>query len=483
MNENGDTLLEPKFDYVYGWNSVAMYRNGDKRTDQFEAGLITSDLRQIPLSNRVQLDVAYSSVKRLTHNYFSFWGEQGKGVANSNGEIVVPPIFDRLEKFDLEDEALCRKGKRWGVVDINGEYVIKPKYFRKDRAKLMQLHLKVGLDKKRYSDISWDQRRNGMVPVYKGRKPIGQYAETKNKWGFISEHGEVMSEFIYSEGSHFTNGVGYMKIDDSSFVVRHSDFKPHNILEDEVTFIHGPVMVTTGTNRLTGEIINVIHNNWKGVVRGLGEMKFIDSNSYSSNSNYNVIHKYKEWFEDHYRYGVYNLLWCSSVIPPKYESISLTPDSLFLLEKEGKFGLSAGGRSWIVKPNYDSIRYLSKGTYELVKNENFSTVNLKNGRIFYNSFFEESGDTSIHYLDHKIEPYLILVHGGNFIYKPSFERKNERLRNARRFNEHTLRVELQFGDWGYINLDTGKLIYWHGSVINRKVLEDWAMHLPLLYKL
>lgn len=160
MNEHGDTLLKPQFEYVYGWNSVAMYRNGDMRTDHFEAGLITADLKVIPLSNRVQLDVAFGSSKQLTHDYFTFWGKEGKGVVNSEGVIVVPPIFDRLEHFDQEDQALCRKGKRWGVVDISGNYIIKPKYRNKERAKLMHMHYKVGLDKKKYTYIKWDQRRD-----------------------------------------------------------------------------------------------------------------------------------------------------------------------------------------------------------------------------------------------------------------------------------------------------------------------------------
>ena len=117
----------------------------------YEAGLITEDLRVIPLSNRVQLNVAFGSVKRFTENYFFFWGKKGKGVVNSNGEIVVSPIFDRIDSFDNDDEALCRKGRRWGVIDISGNFVIEPKYLNKENATLMHMHAKVGLNKKKYS--------------------------------------------------------------------------------------------------------------------------------------------------------------------------------------------------------------------------------------------------------------------------------------------------------------------------------------------
>lgn len=483
MNEHGDTLLKPQFDYVYGWNTVAMYRNGEVGSKDFEAGLITSDLRIVPLSNRLQLDCAYGPNDPVKRVYFSFWGKKGKGVADSTGKIIVPPIFDRLEKFDREDQALCRLGKKWGVIDINGNYIIEPKFRKKENAKLMQNHHKIGLDKKVYTYIKWDQRRDGLVPVYKGMKPTNQYEETLNKWGFVNLKGEPVSDFIYSEGSRFTNGVGYMKIGDSSFIVRHRDFKPHDLEKENVTLILDPLKITTDTNQFTGEPINVIHNAWRDVVRGIGEYQFVDTSSRRSRYRYYVIYKHKEFYQDHYYYGAYDLAWCNAFIPAKYDSISMTPDSLFLVKTNNKYGITRGGRYYSVNPDYDSIRYIRKGTYELFKSERPIKVYLNGSRLYYNSMLEESGDTSLHYFDPNVEDYKIVGHNQYYIFKPSFKKSNERIKHLYQQNPHVLKVELQFGDWGYINIDTGKIIYWNGNLETREVVALWAVHLPLLFSL
>lgn len=484
MNENGDTLIKPQFDYVYGWNNVAFYHNGKKGSDQFEAGLITEDLRIVPLSNRLPINIAFGSVKRYTENYFFFWGKEGKGVVNCEGEIVVPPIFDRLESFDNENEALCRKGRLWGVIDIQGNFIIRPKYFSKEKVNLLHLHAKAGLAKRKYTDIKWDQRRNGMVPVYKGRKPVGQYGDTENKWGFISEKGQELSDFIYPESTRFTNGVAYVKINGNNFVIRHRDFLPHNLNEETVVFERGPVSVTRDTNRLTGELISVVYNRWKENISGLGDFEFAyPLDTTLSVDAFTVIHKYREYYDTNYHFGVFNLLACRSIIEPRYDRIEVMPNRLFMVEKDNKVGLTSGGSSWMVSLDYDSIRYISNDSYELHKNGIKSSVNIQNRRDFRNSYLEASGDTSIHYKQPNEKDYLIVGNNEYYIYKPKFERRNEILKYVQRMNKHVVRIELQFGDWGYINIDSGELIYWNGLTENRNILEPWARHLPLLYRL
>ena len=348
----------------------------------------------------------------------------------------------------------------------------------------MHMHAKVGLNKKKYSYIKWDQRRNGLVPAYKGIKPSGEYGELSNRWGFLSEDGREVSEFIFPEGTRFTNGVGYVKSNSRNYTIRHRDFLPHNIAEEKVVFERGPVTVTQDTNQLTGEVINVIYNRWKDKIFGLGEIEFVyPSDSTLSFDAFTVFYKHKEYYENKYHLGVYNLLAYQMIIEPKYDRIELTPDDKFLVEKDKKFGLIYRGNRWVISLDYDSIRYVSNNLFELHKNGIISTVNTLSGTEFKNSLLEESGDTSIHYMDHNIKDYLILRHNEYFIYKPKFDKRNEIVKYVQKMNRHIIRIELQFGNWGYINIDSGKLIYWNGLDENKKIIEGWASHLPLLYSL
>lgn len=62
------------------------------------------------------------------HGYATFYENKKVGAINRQGQIVVPPIFDRIEPFNEYGLAIVLKNDKYGVIDTTGIYVVFPEY-------------------------------------------------------------------------------------------------------------------------------------------------------------------------------------------------------------------------------------------------------------------------------------------------------------------------------------------------------------------
>lgn len=62
------------------------------------------------------------------YGYATFYENKKVGAINRQGQLVVPPIFDRIEPFNEYGLAIVVKDAKYGVIDTTGIYVVFPEY-------------------------------------------------------------------------------------------------------------------------------------------------------------------------------------------------------------------------------------------------------------------------------------------------------------------------------------------------------------------
>ena len=60
-------------------------------------------------------------------NGMFFIGDEKMGLIDSNGNIVIEPIYDEIKDFE-NGKAAFKKNGRWGIMDLNGDIIIKSKF-------------------------------------------------------------------------------------------------------------------------------------------------------------------------------------------------------------------------------------------------------------------------------------------------------------------------------------------------------------------
>ena len=140
---------------------------------------------------------------------------QGWGYVDADGEFVIPPRFDRAERF-AEGLALVQVGKNFGFIDKRGEFVIQPTLpnafsFHEGRA--------VALDPGTRLWGALDQRGAwAIAPTFRRLHSFSeglaafQDSETE-KYGFVDTSGAVRIEARYDTATFFQNGLALVMSD------------------------------------------------------------------------------------------------------------------------------------------------------------------------------------------------------------------------------------------------------------------------------
>lgn len=98
------------------------------------------------------------------------------GYANTDGEIVIDPVFDDVQEAFTEDRAYARVGRLRGFIDRDGKWRAGPK--------------------------EWN------IGEYKeGRAKVGRYVGEEFKWGFIDGDGNEVIPPQWDAARWFVGGV------------------------------------------------------------------------------------------------------------------------------------------------------------------------------------------------------------------------------------------------------------------------------------
>lgn len=128
INKNLEEVVSPKFSEAFGLD------NGS-----FDLGVINcvgaptfnaadSNLLQKYKENRKSNPpVVYSRTEGFSEGLAPVKYRKKWGFINTNGEFVIKPRFDEAKPFAYGVSAVCLKGK-WGFTDKTGNLIIKPQY-------------------------------------------------------------------------------------------------------------------------------------------------------------------------------------------------------------------------------------------------------------------------------------------------------------------------------------------------------------------
>ena len=137
----------------------------------------------------------FDNVSPFQDNGYARVGVDGKeGIINLQGEWVVEPKYDRIDyriqHFPEIDQTLVRvtNQKKEGIINISGQELIPCKYDS------------FGLSRMVYSE--------GYIP-----------ARIDNKWGFITLEDKVAIPFEYDYANEFTDGKARVRLEDEWFYI------------------------------------------------------------------------------------------------------------------------------------------------------------------------------------------------------------------------------------------------------------------------
>jgi hypothetical protein len=128
-------------------------------------------------------DASYDWVRDFDENGLARVSTNGKwGVINTDGEWVVKPVYDKIGEF-CEGLACVVKGKKYGYINTKGKVVIKVKY------KYPTI-----------TDVSFYRFSYGLAKV-----------EVNGKWGYMNKKGKVVIKAKYDGAEVFAEG-GYGRV-------------------------------------------------------------------------------------------------------------------------------------------------------------------------------------------------------------------------------------------------------------------------------
>lgn len=168
------------------------------------------------------------------------------GYIDTTGKMVIQPQFTDAEEFESVGLARVKKEGKWGIIDTKGNFIIQPKY-----EFIYPLKGKIGriIHRKKYGFIDITNRKEIIAPEYESAEDFSAdlalvkkdkniyFINTQNQiafhltfdhaepfyegvavvrkgsqYGFVEEHGKLITELKYKLVRHFENGFGKVQI-------------------------------------------------------------------------------------------------------------------------------------------------------------------------------------------------------------------------------------------------------------------------------
>lgn len=233
-------VVKPQYNYTYGYNGdVSMVcietpedgqMNGyiDKKGNpltEMRAGMLTLTCGLVPYGSGDLWGYADSKGKVLIKPRFDQIGDFSNGLApvlveqkwgyiNKAGEMKISPQFDFAREFS-EGLAIVSINERAGVIDCKGQWVERPRYdltnwnsYRSSRAVVQDKKEKYAfLDEK--GQLITDFKYELVDDFYEG---VASVTEDRSNWGFINRSGKMVIKPQFRFCSRFENGLAKVQI-------------------------------------------------------------------------------------------------------------------------------------------------------------------------------------------------------------------------------------------------------------------------------
>lgn len=368
INEKGDIVIEPKFD----------------------------EMITIPNTNK-DIFICMENVNYDENTYnVKVLNSKNKEVFTEYDLVEAIENIDNSNNMWYEENVLkVRKGELYGLIDLSGKEILKPKYQEINSLKgtknslIIKQNDKLGLS---------DNKGNVIIePEYKEIKSIQEnyqngyiVVDQDNKYGIIDFTSQVIIETRYEDIKQITGNHMYVIKQDGKWKLINS--KKETLIED----------VNEVTQILEDKIV-IKKDNKYGVLQASGEEK----------------------------------------IKPEYEELSNVFNDYYLAKKSGKYGIINSANEPILPFQYSKITYKKDAEFVVAEKENVAM-----GEI-YNNKFEKKLDGIVSNIN--AEKGYIRVYVGNEYkyYNLNFDEKTavECLQN------NNLLLSKKDGRYGYINRD------------------------------
>lgn len=205
INENGEVVIEPKYDYAGEFSrGLADVKIGGKD------GYINKEGAIVVEPKYDQTCVFYEDIARIK--------DDGKyGYINRKGMIVVEPKYDEADNEFSEGLARIKVDGKYGYIDKRGWIVVEPKYdnayeFSEGLA-IIKIGRKYGYINKT-GEIVVEPKYDAASEFSEGMAAVGIGEYLGEKWGYINKYGEIVVEPKYDKAYEFSEGLAAVQIGD-----------------------------------------------------------------------------------------------------------------------------------------------------------------------------------------------------------------------------------------------------------------------------
>lgn len=82
----------------------------------------------VRLDGIVQLPLKYKGIQRSYNGWVEIRVGKKFGIADDNGKWLIKPKFDWLEKVVKDGYSIVKLDDKYGIIDKKGKYTVKPKF-------------------------------------------------------------------------------------------------------------------------------------------------------------------------------------------------------------------------------------------------------------------------------------------------------------------------------------------------------------------
>ena len=290
------------------------------------------------------------------------------GFINQAGELVVPCIYDRAERFDNGMARVSKDGK-YGIVNILGELVVPCIYDDDNSIWMGGADFRDNLSRV-YKDGKYgfiDKSGEFVVPcIYDDALIFSEgmaAVKERGKWGFINTLGEVVIPCSYDGARYFHEGMVIVQIGDKfGYINKSGEFVVPCIYDYDSSYI-------LGWDDFHENFARVLKDGKYGFVNKSGELVVpcIYDDAFFFNEGMASVKKDGQ-------YGFVNDIG-ELVIPCIYDSAFSYSEGVAKVSKDGKFGFVNKSGELIVPCTYNSADSFSEGMARVSRDSKTGFVN------------------------------------------------------------------------------------------------------------
>lgn len=144
------------------------------------------------------------------------------GYINKEGKLIIPFKFSKAYEFNDFGVAIVEENNKFGIIDINGEYIINPQFdsispYSEGRAIYIEKSKMGVLDEKgnKLIEAIYDYIGN----YNNGYAVVGIKRDSAYRYGYLDLYANEILEVKYLSANDFNDGFGLIKIKDREFAL------------------------------------------------------------------------------------------------------------------------------------------------------------------------------------------------------------------------------------------------------------------------